>query len=68
MAEILSQGFSENKRYQFQVSQEKQVFTVVLLSYHPEWQDFVPVDNMRQETKDLETATKLGRAMLALLE
>lgn len=68
MTTPLFEEFSHNHRYKFQVHAQDKGFVTTLYAYQPEWKDFSPVDNMSQENPDQESAVKLGRALLALLE
>lgn len=65
---ILYEEFSHHRQYKFQVTPHNGQFLLKIYNFQPEWKDFAPVQDMVQITDDKETAAKLGRAMLALLE
>ncbi len=65
---VLYEEFSHHKQYKFQVIPHQGQFLLKVYNFQPEWKDYAPVQDMVQLTPEKETAAKLGRALLALLE
>lgn len=66
---MLFEQYSHDKRYKFEIQEASQNrFLVKLFSFDPEWKGYDSVQGMEQICGDMEQATKLGTALLALLE